>query len=53
MIKILRIIFLFLTIWMGTINIMKFFRGESISKGNFIIMSIGITGLIAIQLNLL
>lgn len=43
---VLIILFIFLSIWMGSINTVKLFRGEPIPVWNFIIMSVGITGVV-------
>ena len=45
--KILEIIFLFLTVWWTLINVAKLFHGDRIPKWNFIFQTIGIVGVIA------
>lgn len=45
--KLVLLIFVFLAVWMGFINIVKAVRGESIAWGNFVLSAIGITGIVA------
>lgn len=43
---VLIILFIFLSIWMGSINTVKLLRGEPIPVWNFIIMSAGLCGVV-------
>ena len=45
--KMLLIVFIFITVWMGTVNVIKAIYRDKIPYGNFIIMALGITGIIA------
>lgn len=50
---ILKILFLWLGIWFTIVNFMLFFKNQRIPTLNFIIMSIGLIGFIALQFNLI
>lgn len=45
--KMLLVVFIFITVWMGAINVTKIIYRNSIPWGNLIIMALGITGIIA------
>lgn len=45
--KILLLVFIFLTVWMGSINFVKFVRKSAIPPWNFILFASGIVGIIA------
>lgn len=48
--KIIFLIFLFLSVWWTLVNISKLFRGDNIPRNNFIIQSMGLTGVIGMAL---
>lgn len=52
MLPLLKIMFLFLSVWWGFINIGKIIYKEPVPRSNILIMAIGITGFIVIQFEL-
>ena len=48
--KLLFLGFIFLAVWFTAINIVKFFRNDEIPASNFILMTIGIVGVLAYYL---
>lgn len=45
--KILLLVFIFLTVFFGFVNTGRFFRKDSVSFMNFVMLTIGVVGIIA------
>ena len=45
--KILLLVFIFIALWWGSVNLVKTIHGDKIPWGNFVLSTIGIVGIIA------
>jgi hypothetical protein len=48
----LKILFLFLAVWMTIVNVIKVNYRDNIQGGNFLLMAIGIVGFVVLQFEL-